>query len=129
MADKKEKTRFSDAELEEFRILIEDKIKEAKIDLELLNNELSHKDNHGTDDTGRSFNMMEDGASTFSREMTAQKAARQDKFIMNLENALMRIKNKTYGVCRVTGKLINKKRLMLVPHATLSIEAKNQQQS
>ncbi len=129
MSDKKEKTRFSDAELEEFRILIEDKIKEAKIDLELLNNELSHKDNHGTDDTGRSFNMMEDGASTFSREMTAQKAARQDKFIVSLENALMRIKNKTYGVCRVTGKLINKRRLMLVPHATLSIEAKNQQQS
>jgi RNA polymerase-binding transcription factor DksA len=129
MADKKEKTRFSDAELEEFRILIEDKIKEAKIDLELLNNEMSHKDNHGTDDTGRSFNMMEDGASTFSREMIAQKAARQDKFIVSLENALMRIKNKTYGVCRVTGKLINKKRLMLVPHATLSIEAKNQQQS
>ena len=129
MADKKEKTRFSDAELEEFRILIEDKINEAKIDLELLNNEMSHKDNHGTDDTGRSFNMMEDGASTFSREMIAQKAARQDKFIVSLENALMRIKNKTYGVCRVTGKLINKKRLMLVPHATLSIEAKNQQQS
>lgn len=129
MSNKKEKTRFSDAELDEFRILIEDKIKEAKIDLELLNNELSHKDNHGTDDTGRSFNMMEDGASTFSREMTAQKAARQDKFIVSLENALMRIKNKTYGVCRVTGKLINKRRLMLVPHATLSIEAKNQQQS
>ena len=129
MSNKKEKTRFSDAELEEFRILIEDKIKEAKIDLELLNNELSHKDNHGTDDTGRSFNMMEDGASTFSREMMAQKAARQDKFIVSLENALMRIKNKTYGVCRVTGKLINKRRLMLVPHATLSIEAKNQQQS
>ena len=129
MADKKEKTRFTDAELEEFRILIEHKIKEAKIDLELLNNEMSHKDNHGTDDTGRSFNMMEDGASTFSREMIAQKAARQDKFILSLEHALMRIKNKTYGICRVTGKLINKKRLMLVPHATLSIEAKNQQQS
>ncbi len=128
MADKKEKTRFSDAELEEFRVLIEHKIKEAKIDFELLNNELSHKDNHGTDDTSRSFNMMEDGASTFSREMTAQKAARQEKFIMSLENALLRIKNKTYGVCRVTGKLINKKRLMLVPHATLSIEAKNAQQ-
>lgn len=129
MAEKKEKTRYSDAELEEFKTLIENKIKEAKIDLALLNNELSHKDNHGTDDTGRSFNMMEDGASTFSREMTAQKAARQEKFIVSLENALMRIKNKTYGVCRVTGKLINKKRLMLVPHATLSIEAKNQQQS
>jgi len=73
--------------------------------------------------------MMEDSASTFSREMNAQKASRQDKFVQSLENALMRIRNKTYGVCRVTGKLINKKRLMLVPHATLSIEAKNQQQS
>ena len=128
MADQKDKTRYSDAELDEFKTLIEHKIKEAKIDLELLNNELSHKDDHGTNDTGRSFNMMEDGASTFSREMTAQKAARQDKFVVSLENALLRIKNKTYGVCRVTGKLINKKRLMLVPHATLSIEAKNQQQ-
>ena len=126
--DKKEKTRFSDAELAEFTELIQHKIKEAKIDLELLNNELSHKDNHGTDDTSRSFNMMEDGASTFSREMTAQKAARQEKFIVGLENALLRIKNKTYGICRVTGKLINKKRLMLVPHATLSIEAKNNMQ-
>ena len=86
--DKKEKTRFSDAELAEFTELIQHKIKEAKIDLELLNNELSHKDNHGTDDTSRSFNMMEDGASTFSREMTAQKAARQEKFIVGLENAL-----------------------------------------
>ncbi|MDB4088160.1 TraR/DksA C4-type zinc finger protein [Flavobacteriales bacterium] len=128
MADKKEKTRYNDSELEEFRTLIEDKIKEAKIDLELLNNELSHKDDHGTDDTSRSFNMMEDGASTFSREMNAQKAARQARFVISLDNALLRIKNKTYGVCRETGKLINKKRLMLVPHATLSIEAKNAQQ-
>ena len=129
MADKKEKTRYSDAELEEFKALIEDKIKEARIDLELLNNELSHKDENGTDDTSRTFNMMEDGASTFSREMNAQKAARQAKFVISLENALMRIRNKTYGVCRDTGKLINKKRLMLVPHATLSIEAKNAQQN
>ncbi len=129
MADKKEKTRYSDAELEEFKALIEDKIKEAKIDLDLLNNELSHKDDHGTDDTSRTFNMMEDGASTFSREMNAQKAARQAKFVISLENALLRIRNKTYGVCRETGKLINKKRLMLVPHATLSIEAKNAQQN
>ncbi|MEN8927503.1 MAG: TraR/DksA C4-type zinc finger protein [Flavobacteriales bacterium] len=129
MADKKEQTRYSDAELEEFRLLIEDKIKEAKIDLDLLNSELSHKDGNGTDDTSRSFNMMEDGASTFSREMNAQKAARQAKFVISLDNALLRIKNKTYGICRVTGKLINKKRLMLVPHATLSIEAKNAQQN
>lgn len=128
MADKKEQTRYSDVELDEFKALIEDKIKEAKIDLELLNNELSHKDGNGTDDTSRTFNMMEDGASTFSREMNAQKAARQAKFVISLENALLRIKNKTYGVCRETGKLINKKRLRLVPHATLSIEAKNAQQ-
>jgi RNA polymerase-binding transcription factor DksA len=128
MADKKQQTRYSDLELDEFKALIEDKIKEAKIDLELLNNELSHKDENGTDDTSRTFNMMEDGASTFSREMNAQKAARQARFVVSLDNALLRIKNKTYGVCRETGKLINKKRLMLVPHATLSIEAKNAQQ-
>lgn len=128
MAEKKEKTRYSDAELQEFKELILNKIAEAKEDLELLNNEISHKDDHGTDDTGRSFNMMEDGAETFSREMNAQKAARQQKFIESLEHALMRIENKTYGICRVTGKLINKKRLELVPHATLSIEAKNMQQ-
>lgn len=127
MADNKEKTRYSDAELQEFKELILKKIEEAKEDLELLNGELSHKDDHGTDDTGRTFNMMEDGAETFAREMNAQKAARQGKFIQSLENALIRIENKTYGVCRVTGKLINKKRLMLVPHATLSIEAKNMQ--
>ncbi len=127
MADKKEKTRFSDEELNEFKEVIQNKIKEAKIDLDLLTGELSHKDDHGTDDTGRTFNMMEDGAETLAREMNAQKASRQEKFIKNLENALIRIENKTYGVCRVTGKLINKKRLMLVPHATLSIEAKNMQ--
>ena len=128
MTDKKEKTRFSDAELQEFKELIQKKIAEAREDLDLLNNELSHKDDHGTDDTSRTFNMMEDGAETFSREMNAQKAARQEKFIESLEHALMRIENKTYGVCRVTGKLIDKRRLQLVPHSTLSIEAKNMQQ-
>ena len=124
MADK---TRYSDDELQEFKELITKKIGEAKEDLDLLNGELSHKDENGTDDTGRTFNMMEDGAETLAREMNAQKAARQEKFIRNLENALIRIENKTYGVCRVTGKLINKKRLMLVPHATLSMEAKEKQ--
>jgi DnaK suppressor protein len=128
MTDKKEKTRFSDAELQEFKELIQKKIAEAREDLELLNNELSHKDDHGTDDTSRSFNMMEDGAETFSREMNAQKAARQEKFVESLEHALMRIENKSYGVCKVTGKLIDKRRLQLVPHTTLSIEAKNLQQ-
>ena len=122
-----EKTRYTDAELQEFKEVILNKIAEAKEDLDLLNSELSHKDDHGTDDTGRTFNMMEDGAETFAREMNAQKASRTEKFIKALENALIRIENKTYGVCRVTGKLINKKRLLLVPHATLSIEAKNMQ--
>ena len=122
-----EKTRYSDSELEEFKTLIQDKLKEANEDLGLLKGSLSHSDDHGTNDTGRSFNMMEDGSDTLSREEVAQLAARQEKFITNLQNALIRIENKTYGVCRVTGKLIKKERLKLVPHATLSIEAKNAQ--
>ena len=121
------KTRYSDEELEEFKALIDSKIAEAKIDLEGLKGSLSHKDDHGTDDTSPTFNMMEDGAGTLSREEVAQLAARQEKFIQHLESALIRIKNKTYGVCRVTGKLIQKQRLMAVPHATLSIEAKEAQ--
>lgn len=125
----KEKTRYSDKELEEFKEIINHKLKEAHEDLDLLKNSLSHKDDHGTDDTGRTFNMMEDGSETLSREEMAQLAARQEKFIQNLNNALVRIENKTYGICRVTGKLIKKERLKLVPHATLSIEAKNQQSS
>jgi len=92
-----------------------------------LQDSLSHKGDHGTDDTGRSFNMMEDGSETLMREETAQLASRQEKFIKNLENALIRIENKTYGICRINGTLINKQRLMLVPHATLSIAAKNAQ--
>ncbi|PHR49990.1 MAG: molecular chaperone DnaK [Fluviicola sp.] len=123
----KEKTRFSDEELNEFKEIISGKLEEAHEDLELLKNSLSHKDDHGTDDTGRTFNMMEDGSETLSREEMAQLAARQEKFIQSLNNALVRIENKTYGICRVTGKLIQKERLKLVPHATLSIEAKNQQ--
>tara|TARA_B100000963_G_scaffold350547_1_gene360935 strand:- start:253 stop:627 length:375 start_codon:yes stop_codon:yes gene_type:complete len=119
--------RYSDKELEEFKSIIDSKLKEAKEDLVLLKGSLSHKDDHGTDDTGRSFNMMEDGSETLMREEMAQLAARQEKFIKNLENALIRINNKSYGVCRVTGKLINKNRLKLVPHATLSIEAKKAQ--
>jgi|TARA_Y200000002_G_scaffold202648_2_gene167197 DnaK suppressor protein len=120
----KEKNRYADAELEEFRAIIEKKLSEAKDDLLVLKGSLSHKDDHGTNDTSRSFNMMEDGAETLMREENAQLAARTEKFITNLEHALIRIKNKTYGVCRKTGKLINKDRLRLVPHATLSIEAK-----
>ena len=121
-----EKTHYSESELAEFKELIIAKLKEAHDDLAMLNNSLSKSDN-GTDDTGRTFNMMEDGSETVSREENAQLAARQEKFIQNLEFALARIENKTYGICRVTGKLIQKERLLLVPHATLSIEAKNMQ--
>ena len=123
----KVKNRYSDKELNEFKAIINTKVKEAKEDLLLLRGSLSHKDDHGTDDTGRSFNMMEDGSETLMREEMAQLAARQEKFIKNLENALIRIGNKSYGVCRASGKLISKKRLQLVPHATLSIDAKKAQ--
>lgn len=120
-----EKTRYSDSELQEFKALIQNKLKEANEDLTLLKGTLSLSDDHGTDDTGRTFNMMEDGSETLSREEVAQLAARQEKFIQSLHSALLRIENKTYGICRETGKLIPKERLRLVPHATLSIEAKN----
>ena len=120
----KEKNRYGDADLEEFRSIIERKLSEAREDLLILKGSLSHKDDHGTDDTGRSFNMMEDVAETLMREENAQLASRTEKFITNLEHALVRINNKTYGICRKTGKLISKARLKLVPHATLSIEAK-----
>ena len=119
-----EKNRYSDAELAEFKALIEEKIEEAKKDLEMLNSAISH-DNNGTDDTSPTFKMMEDGSETLGREETSQLAARQEKFIRSLRNALIRIENKTYGICRETGKLISKERLRIVPHATLSIEAKN----
>ena len=120
----KEKNRYGDADLEEFRSIIERKLSEAREDLLILKGSLSHKDDHGTDDTGRSFNMMEDGAETLMREENAQLASRTEKFITNLEHALVRINNKTYGVCRKTGKLISKARLKLVPHATISIKKK-----
>jgi len=119
--------RYSDKDLAEFKELIEKKIEAAQNDLDALRASLSHKDDNGTDDTAHSFKMMEEGAATLSREEVAQLAGRQEKFIKHLENALIRISNKSYGVCRVTGKLIQKERLMAVPHATLSIEAKNAQ--
>lgn len=119
--------RYSDSDLKEFEALIMEKLAKAKSDLDALTKSLSHADDNSTDDTAYSFKMMEDGSQTLSREETAQLASRQEKFIISLENALIRIKNKTYGICRVTGKLIRKERLMLVPHATLSIEAKNRQ--
>jgi len=120
-----ETTRYSDEELKEFKVLIDQKLAEAHEHLALLKASLSHTDDHGTNDTGRTFNMMEDGSDTLSREEMAQLALRQEKFIQNLQSALIRIENKTYGICRVTGKKIQKERLLLVPHATLSIEAKN----
>mgnify|MGYP006091101751 CR=1 FL=1 len=122
-----EKTRFEDKELAEFKEIILVKLEEAKKDFELLKSTMSHEDDHGTNDTAPSFKFMEDGSDTLSREETAQLAGRQSKFIQHLENALVRIQNKTYGVCRVTGKLISKDRLKIVPHATLSIEAKRAQ--
>ncbi len=121
-----EKTRYSDEELAEFKGIIDQKIVEAKKDLDLLQASISH-DNNGTDDTSPTFKMMEDGSHTLSREETAQLAARQEKFVKHLEAALVRIENKTYGICRKTGKLISKERLKVVPHATLSIEAKRMQ--
>jgi DnaK suppressor protein len=119
--------RYSDADLAEFKALIEKKLEAATLDLNDLRASLSHKDDNGTDDTSHSFKMMEEGAATLSREEVSQLAGRQEKFIRSLENALIRISNKSYGVCRETGKLIRKERLMAVPHATLSIEAKEAQ--
>lgn len=121
------KNRYSDADLEEFRVLIEDKIQKAKADLELLKSAYMNDGNNGTDDTAPTFKAFEEGSETMSKEANTQLAIRQEKFIRDLKNALIRIENKTYGVCRVTGKLIQKQRLILVPHATLSIEAKNMQ--
>ncbi|MDQ3045932.1 MAG: hypothetical protein M3R27_00165 [Bacteroidota bacterium] len=121
------RTRYSDAELKEFKELIQKKLSEAQKDFELLKSTLSHKDDHGTDDTSPTFKLLEDGSDVLSKEETAHLAGRQEKFIQNLQNALIRIENKTYGICRATGKLISKERLRSVPHATLAIEAKLEQ--
>lgn len=118
------RTRYSDNELKEFKQLILKKLEEAQKDYELLKSTLSHKDDHGTDDTSPTFKLLEDGSDVLSKEETAHLAGRQEKFIQNLQNALIRIENKTYGICRATGKLISKERLRSVPHATLAIEAK-----
>jgi len=119
--------RFSDKDLEEFRIIVQEKIKKAEHDLELIQSAYMNDHNNGTDDTSPTFKAFEEGSATMSKEANSALAIRQEKFIRDLKNALIRIENKTYGVCRVTGKLINKERLKLVPHATLSIEAKNMQ--
>jgi RNA polymerase-binding transcription factor DksA len=121
---KDNRTRYSDKELAEFKELILEKLKEAQTDYDLLKQTLSNEDNHGTDDTSPTFKLLEDGSDVMSKEETAQLAARQEKYIINLKNALVRIENKTYGICRVTGKLIPKERLRSVPHATLGIDAK-----
>jgi len=118
------RTRYSDKELAEFKELILEKLKEAQQDYDLLKQTLSNEDNHGTDDTSPSFKLLEDGSDVMSKEETAQLASRQEKYIVNLKNALVRIENKSYGICRVTGKLIPKERLRSVPHATLGIDAK-----
>ena len=121
------KNRYSDSDLEEFKKLIEEKIEKAKEDLSLLRSSYMNDGNNGTEDTSPTFKAFEEGSETMSKEANTQLAIRQEKFIRDLKNALIRIENKTYGVCRVTGKLIQKERLILVPHATLSIEAKNMQ--
>lgn len=121
------KTRFSDNELVEFREIIVNKIEKAEHDLELIKSAYMNDSNNGTDDTSPTFKGFEEGSETLSKEENTQLALRQEKFIHNLNNALERIENKTYGICRVTGKLIQKERLRLVPHATLSIEAKRGQ--
>jgi len=121
------KNRFSDQELAEFKTLIEEKIEKANEDLNLLKSAYMNDGDNGTDDTSPTFKAFEEGSQTMSKEANTQLAIRQEKFIRDLKNALIRIENKTYGVCRVTSKLIRKERLVLVPHATLSIEAKNKQ--
>ena len=119
--------RYSDEDLEEFRGLIHEKIEKAQHDLELIKSAYMNDHNNGTEDTSPTFKAFDEGSAVMSKEANSQLAIRQEKFIRDLRNAIIRIENKTYGVCRVTGKLINKERLKLVPHATLSIEAKNMQ--
>lgn len=119
-----EKTRYSDEELEEFRAIIMEKLELAQRDYDLLTQSIRGTDGNNTDDTSPTYKVLEDGASTLSKEETGRLAQRQSKFIQGLQAALVRIQNKSYGVCRVTGKLIPAERLRAVPHATLSIEAK-----
>ena len=120
-------TRYSDADLAEFKEIILNKIKKAQADLDLIKSAYMNDLNNGTDDTSPTFKAFEEGSESMSKEANSQLAIRQEKFIRDLKNALFRVENKTYGVCRVTGKLINKERLKIVPHATMSIEAKNLQ--
>ncbi|MFO7672639.1 MAG: TraR/DksA family transcriptional regulator [Lutibacter sp.] len=123
-----ENNRYSDKDLAEFKEIILLKKERAEEDLALLKSIFKNDSDNGTDDTSPTFKAFEEGSETMSKEANVQLAIRQEKFIRDLKNALQRIENKTYGICRVTGKLIQKERLKLVPHATLSIEAKNMQQ-
>ncbi len=117
--------RYSDDELTEFRELIIKKLETARKDLDYFQSLMSHRGETGTEDTDNRYQNMEDGSASQDREQVANLASRQIQFINNLEKALVRIENKTYGICRVSGELIDKQRLRAVPHATLSIEAKN----
>lgn len=120
-----EKTRYTDAELEEFRTLITEKLEKAQGEYEALRNGITNLDGNDVMDTSPTFKVLEEGAATLSKEESGRLAQRQMKFIQHLQLALIRVENKTYGICRETGKLIPKERLRAVPHATLSIEAKN----
>ena len=123
----KNKIKYTDKELLQFKKIIVGKINSAEDDLKILKAGFANNTNNGTDDTAPTFKAFEEGSETLSKEANAQLAVRQIKFIRDLKNALIRIENKTYGICRKTGRLIDKERLKLVPHATLSIEAKNTQ--
>lgn len=122
-----EKLRYSDADLAEFKEILLKKIDKAQADLDLIRSAYMNDLNNGTDDTSPTFKAFEEGSETMSKEANSQLAIRQEKFIRDLKNALFRVENKTYGICKVTGKLISKERLKVVPHATMSIEAKNLQ--
>lgn len=119
------KTKYSDIELDGFKQIILAKLKKANEEFNLLTEAYSNNSEHGTNDTSPTFKVLEEGQQVLSKEENSRLAARQKRFMTNLENALIRIENKTYGICRVTGKLISKERLKAVPHATLSIDAKN----
>jgi len=118
------KNRYSDEELDEFRQIILEKLVKAREDLQMLTDAYTHSNEHDTVDTSPTFKVLEEGYQVLSKEENSRLAARQQKFINSLENALIRIENKSYGICRATGKLISKERLRSVPHATLSIDAK-----
>ncbi len=124
---KPEKNHYSDEELQEFKEIILEKLERAEKDFQLLKSTISHEDSNDTQDTSPTFKVLEEGANTLSREHNGRMAQRQLKFISHLKAALVRVENKTYGICRQTGKLIQKERLKAVPHATLCIEAKKNQ--